>query len=78
MASNDKDSALRHRPKAHPSDSALSRLWVDAVEKVPNGFAANFPPKDEKRDDCSSICPQPIAEVTDESIALRCFPPTYL
>src|SRR5262245_66243465 len=44
---------LRLRPKAHASDSALSRLWVDAVEKVPNGFAANFPPKDEKRDDCS-------------------------
>ena len=32
--------------------------WVDAVEKVLNCFAADFPPKDETRDDCSSICPQ--------------------
>jgi hypothetical protein len=32
-------------------------LGVDAVEKVPNYFATNFPPKDETRDDCSSMCP---------------------
>jgi predicted ATPase len=32
---------------------------ADAVEKVPNGFAANFSPKDETRDDCSSICWEP-------------------
>ena len=32
--------------------------WVDAVENVPSGLATNFPPKDESRDNCSSICPQ--------------------
>jgi len=31
---------------------------TDAVEKAPNCFAANFLPKDETRDDCSSVCPQ--------------------
>ena len=34
----------------------LLPLGVDAVEKVPNCFAINIPPKDETRDDCSSIC----------------------
>jgi hypothetical protein len=29
------------------SPCSKSRLWVDAVEKVPSGFAAIFPPKDE-------------------------------
>src|SRR5262245_60411648 len=32
--------------------------WVDAVEKVPNCVTAEFPPKDETRDDCTSLCPQ--------------------
>src|SRR6516162_562603 len=45
---------------ADKADSLCSKRVIPiltAVEKVPNGFAANFPPKDETRDDCSSICP---------------------
>src|SRR5215831_5306231 len=33
-------------------------MLTDAVEKVPNFFAANFLPRDETRDFCSSIYPQ--------------------
>ena len=43
---------------APPPSMRPGLIWVDAVEKVPNCFATNFPPKDETRDDCSSICPQ--------------------
>jgi hypothetical protein len=43
---------------------------TDAVENVPNCFAANFPPKDEKSDDSSSNAIGPVAELTGEFIAL--------
>ena len=39
---------------------AVRRLKVrdGSMLKSPNCLATNFPPKDESRDDCSSICPQ--------------------
>ena len=42
----------------YPAARPRLPFLTDAVEKVPNCFATNFPPKDESRDNCSSICPQ--------------------
>jgi hypothetical protein len=50
--------------------SAEVPLLIDAVEKVPNCVATNFPLKDESRDDSSSIGPRPVIEVTGEFVAL--------
>jgi hypothetical protein len=46
------------RQSRHALETPEFRLLTDAVEKVSNCFATNFPPKDETRDDCSSIRPQ--------------------
>src|SRR5215469_13018063 len=42
----------------HSQADVIRPFRVVAVEKVLNCSAANFLPKDETRDDCSSRCPQ--------------------
>ena len=51
---------------------------TDAVEKVPNCFATNFPPKDESRDDRSSICPQASYRSHGRVHRFMMPPPTHL
>jgi hypothetical protein len=43
---------------------------ADTVEKVPNCFAANFPPKTKHATIARRYALRPIAEVTGEFIAL--------
>jgi hypothetical protein len=60
------------------ADIPQPRLGADAVEKVPNCSTANFLPKDETRDDRSSICPRASCRSRWRVHRIMMLPPTQL